>query len=61
MQENKQNSDPIVYSVAQAAEVLGVSPSLLYSELKRNPDFPRKMLGRRIVISAQKLEEYFNT
>lgn len=50
----------IVYSVAQTAKVLGVSKSLLYGELRRNPDFPRKMIGGRIMIPAQKLQEYFN-
>lgn len=52
---------PIVYTVAKAANVLGISSSLLYSELKRNPDFPRKMIGGRIMIPAKKLEEYFNS
>lgn len=51
----------VVYSVAQAAAILGISTSLLYSELKRNPKFPRKMVGGRILIPAQKLQEYFNT
>ena len=50
----------IVYSVAKTAEILGISTSLLYAELKRNPKFPRKMIGGRILIPAQKLQEYFN-
>lgn len=50
----------IVYSVKEAAQVLGISKSLLYDELKRNPLFPRKMIGGRIMIPAQKLTEYFN-
>ena len=52
---------PIVYSVAEAAEVLGISKGLLYAELKRNPEFPRMMLGARIVIPVQKLEAYINS
>ncbi len=51
----------IVYSVEEAAEVIGISKSLLYTELKRNPDFPRKMVGGRIMIPAQRLAEYFNS
>lgn len=54
------NEEAIVYSVNQAAEVLGISKSLLYGELKKNPLFPRKMIGGRIMIPAQKLKEYFN-
>jgi|GEM_PF-2129735 len=50
----------IVYSVKEAAQALGISKSLLYDELKRNPLFPRKMIGGRIMIPAQKLREYFN-
>lgn len=51
----------IVYSVKEAAEVLGISPNLLYGELKRNPLFPRKMIGGRIMIPVQRLEEYMNS
>lgn len=54
------NEQAIVYSVSQAAEVLGISKSLLYGELKRNPAFPRKMVGGRIMIPATKLRAYFN-
>ena len=53
--------DKIVYSVRAAAEIIGISTSLLYAELKRNPDFPRKMIGNRIMIPAQKLEAYLNS
>lgn len=51
----------LVYNVREAAEVLGISKGLLYAELKKNPDFPRMMLGARIVIPVQKLEEYINS
>ncbi|MDR1547932.1 MAG: helix-turn-helix domain-containing protein [Hungatella sp.] len=54
------NEETIVYSVSKAAEVLGISKALLYGELKKNPLFPRKMIGGRIMIPAQKLKEYFN-
>lgn len=57
---NEKQKQVVVYSVKEAAEVIGVSKSLLYEELKRNPDFPRKMVGGRIMIPAKKLVEYFN-
>lgn len=57
---NENQKQIVVYSVKEAAEVIGVSKSLLYEELKRNPDFPRKMVGGRIMIPAKKLVEYFN-
>lgn len=51
---------PLVLSVARTAEMLGVSRGLLYQELKRNPSFPRKMVGGRILIPVQSLIEYFS-
>lgn len=57
---NENQGQVIVYSVKEAAEVIGVSKSLIYEELKRNPDFPRKMIGGRIMIPAKKLMDYFN-
>lgn len=50
----------LVLSVEKAAEMLGVSKGLIYRELKSNPDFPRKMIGGRIVIPAEKLKAYVN-
>lgn len=52
---------PIVYSVSETARILGISQSLLYAELKRNPQFPRKMIGSRIMIPARKLAEYMES
>lgn len=57
--ENMKNAESIVYSVREAAEVLGISTSLLYAELKKNPDFPRKKIGGRIVIPIKRLQAYF--
>jgi excisionase family DNA binding protein len=57
---NENQGQVMVYSVKEAAEVIGVSKSLIYEELKRNPDFPRKMIGGRIMIPAKKLMDYFN-
>ena len=51
----------LVYTVAEAAAVLGISRTLLYQELKRNPSFPRLMFGGRIVIPVQKLGEFINS
>lgn len=51
----------LVYSPQQAANILGISKSLLYKELKQNPAFPRKMIGGRIIIPCKSLEEYINS
>lgn len=58
---NMKNSESIVYSVKEAAEVLGISSSLLYSELRKNPDFPRKKIGGRIMIPVKRLQAYFDS
>lgn len=55
------SSQILVYSVKEAADVMGISVSLLYSELRKNPYFPRKMIGGRIVIPVEKLREYLNS
>ncbi len=54
------NDRAITYSVPEAAERIGISKNLLYQELKRNPDFPRVVIGTRILIPVRKLEEYLN-
>lgn len=46
-----------VYSVAEAAEVLGVSESKVY-QLVRMQGFPTVMVGRRIKISVQGLDRW---
>lgn len=60
MEETLDSRAILVYSPQQAAEVLGISKSLLYKEIKQNPAFPRKMIGGRIVIPCKRLEEYVN-
>ena len=55
------NDNKLVYSVREAAAVIGISPSLQYAELKRNPDFPRKMIGDRIMIPVERLKAYLNS
>lgn len=55
------NDRAITYSVSEAAERIGISKNLLYQELKRNPNFPRVVIGTRILIPVRKLEEYLNS
>lgn len=45
------NTTPMTYSVAQAAEILGISRALAYELVARN-ELPSIRLGRRIVIPA---------
>lgn len=44
----------LVLSVSEAAELVGVSTWLLLQEIKRG-NFPHKRVGRRIVISRDRL------
>ena len=46
-----------VYSVAEAAQVLGVSESKVY-QLVRMQGFPTVMVGRRIKVSVQGLDRW---
>lgn len=49
---------PLVYSIAQAAEVLGVSTSLVY-RLAKEGELPSVRLGdRRLVVPHRALEAY---
>lgn len=46
-----------VYSVAEAAQILGVSESKVY-QLVRMEGFPTVMVGRRIKVSVQGLDRW---
>ena len=46
-----------VYSVAEAAQILGVSESKVY-QLVRMQGFPTVMVGRRIKVSVQGLDRW---
>lgn len=52
--------EKLVLSIKETAEVLGISESLLYNEIRKNPEFPRKRVGNRILIPVNRLEEYMN-
>lgn len=46
----------LTYNVADAAEILGVSPGLLYSQV-RNGQLRAIRFGRKVVITRATLEE----
>jgi len=50
-------SDPLVVTVAEAASMLGISPSFAY-ELIRRKELPCLRLGRRLVVPKRALEEF---
>lgn len=52
-------SEKMALSVADAAELLGVSKPTVYQLAKRE-DFPAFTIGRRTVISRVKLAEWVN-
>lgn len=53
------NAERLTYSVATAAEVLGISRALAY-ELVRSGDIPSLKLGRRVVVPCAALIEMLN-
>lgn len=56
---DQSSSESLVYSVEQAAEVLGVSRSKMYDLLHR-PDFPVVDLGHRRVIPRKQLSAWLD-
>ncbi|MCI8844682.1 MAG: helix-turn-helix domain-containing protein [Oscillospiraceae bacterium] len=50
-------ADKLAYSMAEAAEVLGVSRPTVYTLAKRT-DFPSFKVGNRTLVSAQGLREW---
>lgn len=50
-------TEKLTYSVTEAAEVLGVSRPTMY-ELIRREGFPSLKVGRRVLISRQRLAEW---
>ncbi|WP_302326120.1 helix-turn-helix domain-containing protein [Enterocloster lavalensis] len=54
-----EKTECMVYSVVQAAEVLGVSKSFMY-KLARNKAIPVIRLGKRLVIPKNKFHEFIN-
>ena len=55
------NDNKLVYDVAEAAKVLGISKSLLYREIQQGRcELPYHRIGARILFPIKKLEEYLN-
>lgn len=52
-------SEPLTYTVAQAAELLGIS-SWSYYEAIRKGELPFRKIGRRIVVPRVQLEAWLN-
>ena len=48
------------FSVAEAAQVIGIGERTLRDLLRDDMSFPRAYLGRRVVIPARALEEWIN-
>lgn len=51
--------EKLVFNVQEVAEVLGISRSYAY-ELMRNGTIPVVCLGRKRVVSKEKLKEWIN-
>lgn len=64
--ENKTVTPPacvtnkLAYSVKEAAKAIGVSEDVMY-QLVHREDFPKIILGRRIIIPAQLLIAWLQT
>ena len=53
--------EKIAYSVSEAAEVLGISKSLLYKYIQEGQaEFPVKKIAGRILIPCKALESFIN-
>lgn len=50
-------ADKLVYSVAEAAEVLGISRPKVYDLLRRD-DFPSFKVGGRVLVSVEGLRQW---
>lgn len=54
-------ANKLAYSVSEAAEVLGISKSLLYKYIQEGQaEFPVKKIAGRILIPCKSLEDYMN-
>ncbi|MGN1419944.1 MAG: helix-turn-helix domain-containing protein [Eubacterium sp.] len=51
---------PVMLSVAQAAEVLGISSVSLYKLIDKNKSFPVVQLGRRKCIPKEQLKAWID-
>ena len=51
--------EKLVYSVQEAAEVLGISKSYMY-ELARRGEVPALKLGKRLVVPKEKFVRWIN-
>lgn len=50
-------SEPLTYTVTQAAELLGISAWAYYEAIKKN-ELPYRRIGRRIVVPRAQLEQW---
>lgn len=55
------NELPVMLSVAQAAEVLGISTVSLYKLIRKDHTFPVIEMGRRKVIPKEHLKIWINS
>lgn len=53
--------EKVALNICEAAELLGISRSTLYSTLLYREDFPAFKIGNRIVIPRKRLEEWANS
>lgn len=52
---------PVMLSVAQAAEVLGISTVSLYKLIKKDNSFPVVQLGRRKTVPKEHLKNWIDS
>lgn len=55
----RNENEPLVYTVKEAAKVLKISPNKAY-ELARNDEIPNVKIGGRVMVPRKKLEEFIN-
>lgn len=52
-------TEPLTYSVPEAAALLGISPWSYYEAIKKN-ELPFRKIGRRIVVPRVQLERWLD-
>lgn len=53
------NDGPVVYTPNELAKMLKISTDLVYKKYIRQPGFPIRRVGRRILIPAEEFHQWF--
>lgn len=60
IKEDQSSQKKLTYTVPEAAELLNVSPAFVYRMISQNQLPAVIRLGKRVLISSKKLEQFIN-